>query len=207
MKYFVFDYGNVLKSKIYYEQMKDEPTCISAKYENDEKIQNLNKKYRNLYFSGEIDEKDFIKNVRPYFNCPNISEKEYIDNFKEVGMKYSKVNPDIDYIVNLVKSKNYKIYILSNIGKLQEDELLNDVGASRFDGIFLSFKLHQIKPDKGIYQTVINKIGANPKDVYFFDDKEENVKSANEMGINAYVADFNSVKRKVNEIIEKIQVS
>ena len=43
-----------------------------------------------------------------------------------------------------------------------------------------------MKPDDKIYQTVINEIDSDPKNIYFFDDKKINVDKGSLMGINSY---------------------
>lgn len=206
MKYFIFDYGHVLQSKIDYELIKNEPSEIAPKYENNEKVKELKDKFRKLYFSGKIETKEYVEDIKQYLNCPNITEQEYIKNFYEIGRKYSKTNPNLDYIIKLIRSKGYKIYVLSNIGENQEEELRKNIKAERFDKVFLSYEMKLIKPEPKIYQKVIKEIEANPKDMYFFDDKEENVIAAIKEGINAYVTDFYKVKEKVEEVINRIDL-
>ena len=51
------------------------------------------------------------------------------------------------------------------------------------DGYVLSYLEHQIKPYESIYNTLINRYILNPKESLFIDDKYENVKTANRLGI------------------------
>ncbi len=41
-----------------------------------------------------------------------------------------------------------------------------------------------IKPDRKIYEITLKKLGVKPEEVVFVDDKEENVKAAQDIGIN-----------------------
>lgn len=54
-----------------------------------------------------------------------------------------------------------------------------------FDHIFLSCDLGMIKPDKEVYQRVIDETGIPAKDILFFDDSITNCLGANALGIRA----------------------
>lgn len=51
---------------------------------------------------------------------------------------------------------------------------------------FPSHITHEIKPEKDAYLNVINTLGVDPGSIAFFDDIEENVIAAKEVGIDAY---------------------
>ena len=44
-----------------------------------------------------------------------------------------------------------------------------------------------VKPNHDIYNLVIDRYGLKKEETVFFDDREKNVISANEVGIKAYV--------------------
>lgn len=54
-----------------------------------------------------------------------------------------------------------------------------------FKKVFLSYKLGVRKPDKRAFEAVLREINFQPEEVIFIDDREENVKSARELGIHA----------------------
>ena len=45
--------------------------------------------------------------------------------------------------------------------------------------------MKKIKPDSGIYQCLLEKYGLRAEECLFFDDREENVAAARELGIQA----------------------
>lgn len=108
------------------------------------------------------------------------------ENFKNVCAPF-------DYSEELLKKLHdagCKIYILSNYGKrlfsLDKEifTFLNYV-----DGGIISAKVKQMKPDAGIYETLLNKYNINPTDAVFFDDRRENCEAARKFGITAVEVD------------------
>ena len=87
-------------------------------------------------------------------------------------------------IINYLKENGNIICLLSNLNEADYTYLQKAIDMSIFDKEFLSFKMHQIKPDKEIYEQVINELGTN--DFYFFDDSQRNVSGAENLGIKAY---------------------
>lgn len=98
----------------------------------------------------------------------------------------------LDMILEL--RKEYKIYLLSNTSVLHWnyacDKYFNAYKGHKlddfFDRAYTSFELHLLKPDKAIYQAVLDDTGMQPEEVFFLDDREDNCQSAREMGIHAY---------------------
>lgn len=53
-----------------------------------------------------------------------------------------------------------------------------------FDVTVFSCMEGLIKPDRKIYEITLKRLGVKPKEAVFIDDKEENVNSAKNIGIN-----------------------
>lgn len=98
----------------------------------------------------------------------------------------------LDAILEL--RKQYKVYLLSNTNVLHWEYArhkyfdrykgleLRDF----FDHAYTSYQMRLLKPDKAIYQSVLDDIGLKPQEVFFLDDRADNCRSAREMGINVY---------------------
>ncbi len=87
-------------------------------------------------------------------------------------------------VLSELKEKGVLLYILSNwsaetypIAEERFDFL------KWFDGKIISGEVGLVKPDLGIYKLLINRYNLNPHQTLFIDDKEENVKSAELLGI------------------------
>ncbi len=92
-------------------------------------------------------------------------------------------------------SKENQIFLLSNTNQIHVNYIINDILATYskniFDDIFnIQFYSQEIgmrKPDKNIYEFVQERINIPPSSIYFFDDKNENLKIPNEMNWNTFL--------------------
>ena len=99
-------------------------------------------------------------------------------------------------IIEQVK-KNYGIYLLSNSNEIHYDLFVRDLqlrfGYREFDELFhkayFSFDLHLLKPNPEIYEFVMNQHGLVPEETLFIDDKKENIKAAQNLGLKTYQLD------------------
>lgn len=98
-----------------------------------------------------------------------------------------EVDQNVVATVKKVRANGYKTLICTNnfparINGLQTRfEFLND-----FDGKAISYEVGSSKPDSGIYQKLIEVSGVNPDEIVYADDHEENITSAEKLGINAF---------------------
>jgi putative hydrolase of the HAD superfamily len=107
----------------------------------------------------------------------------------------------IDYIREL--KKNYKIAILSNVGTNQiRDKLLSKEEQELIDVFIFSYEVGMVKPDPGIYQIALEKLGVEPNECIFTDDGERNVEAAEALGIKAFLyTDFIQFKHDLQSVI------
>jgi len=54
-----------------------------------------------------------------------------------------------------------------------------------FEQTVLSFEVRSMKPERAIYEAAIERAGVAPEEIFFTDDREENVAGALEAGIDA----------------------
>lgn len=88
--------------------------------------------------------------------------------------------------VKRLKEKGYKLYILSNYGSELFEQHTGDLPfRALMDGAVVSYQVNYTKPDKAIYEHLLNKYSLNGEESIFFDDMKENVESARRCGINA----------------------
>jgi putative hydrolase of the HAD superfamily len=76
--------------------------------------------------------------------------------------------------------------ILSNMG----DSVLENIQRefdwlSRFDVLVWSYQLGMAKPDPAIYLHALEKLGTQPEETLFIDDKQVNIDAARDLGIRA----------------------
>ena len=82
-----------------------------------------------------------------------------------------------------MKANNYRIYLLSNINPYTHDFVKTSGLFDIVDGYVLSYLEHKIKPYESIYNILINRYNLIPEECLFVDDKEDNIITANRLGI------------------------
>jgi HAD superfamily hydrolase (TIGR01509 family) len=65
-----------------------------------------------------------------------------------------------------------------------------------FGDIFISSDIGLIKPDPEIFKFCVDKLGVDPSECVFIDDKKKNTESANSVGMNAYLFEDNESFKK-----------
>lgn len=133
---------------------------------------------------GEISVQEHINSLK---NEKDFNDISYILKKENLIKSYPLIKNNFEYIKGLRK-RGYKLFLLTNIIEDSYNyinELINI--DETFDGGIYSYQEHLIKPDYDIYNLLINRFNLNKDETIFFDDKEKNVKAANEVGIKSYV--------------------
>lgn len=88
--------------------------------------------------------------------------------------------------VRELKQAGYKIYLLSNYSEYlferhtQYADFLEDI-----DGKLVSYMVKMAKPEREIYEALVDKFRLKPEECLFFDDRKENVEAAEAFGIQS----------------------
>ena len=87
----------------------------------------------------------------------------------------------------------YMVYLLSNTNSIHWDYVCKNAFNYRgfrvkdyFEETFLSYVMHLAKPDKAIFEKVLQDANLLPEETLFIDDSEANCKAADEVGIHAH---------------------
>ncbi len=71
------------------------------------------------------------------------------------------------------------------------------------DGKVVSSHVKAIKPDEKIYKCLFEKYDLKPEECIFFDDREKNIKTARNLGMNAFVFEgYDKAMEIVNSLID-----
>ncbi len=80
----------------------------------------------------------------------------------------------------------YRTYILSNYPeKLYDIHTEGRPFLHMMDGSVVSWTIHEIKPEPGIYRHLLDTYDLDPSECLFFDDRADNTQGARDLGINA----------------------
>jgi putative hydrolase of the HAD superfamily len=112
--------------------------------------------------------------------------------------------PGVEQLLEELWEGKYKMACLSNTNILHWNSV---EGKSIFEKYFckqfLSFELGFVKPDKEIYQHVMETLHCKGDDILYFDDSKKNIEAALQLGWNAvHVQNFDDLLMKVKSILE-----
>lgn len=123
----------------------------------------------------------------------------------EVELSTVKYYKDVVSYAHSLKDK-CKIAILSNLMPFDKKRINDQYDLSKFDYVYLSFEVGTRKPNKDIYQYVLNDLNVLPENILFIDDDENNILTAKELGWNtckAFGYELDVIKGKVEEFLKR----
>lgn len=195
IKVLLFDLGGVvidIDPKIAISELKKISSKTATEFkEMDYRYETFNSdlsKFFNAYEKGEISDQSFRDGLRSAGNFDLDDEK--IDEIWNLVIV--KIHSDILELILQLKKK-YSIMILSNTNSIHKyffNKLCSDLHGKTFDklfdNVFYSFELKCRKPDKEIYDKVVEESKYLPREIIFFDDMKENLVECKKMGMSTY---------------------
>ena len=137
---------------------------------------------------GEISADEFRASIRK--NSSVSLTDEEVDSLWNL-MLLEIPREKLELILDL-RSK-YMVYLLSNTNSIHWDYVCKNAFNYRgfrmddyFEETFLSYEMHLAKPDKAIFEKMLNDANLLPEETLFIDDLEANCKAAEEIGIHAH---------------------
>ena len=121
---------------------------------------------------GKISPDEFWGKV----GVPSALEDEFLSRHR--------LNLGVTELLTEAKRKNISVWCLSNdVGRWSE-KIRSNLGVEEFlQGSVISGDVGIRKPDKGIYETLIQSSGYKIEEILFIDDREKNVNAARDLGI------------------------
>ncbi len=191
---YIFGLGNVLVIPMNVEKLYEKLEC-GISYQ--EFLMFFQKDYSVIdAHKGLISDETHIEKLLAFAKSRKTIE-EYKKIYKDA--KNGLFKETVDVIENL-KKDGKKVCLLSNLRKIDFDWFKTIYDVSKFDELFLSYEMHMNKPDKRIYETVIEKLKISPYQIYFFDDNSENILSAKSCEINGYCVTGDNIKNTFEKI-------
>lgn len=182
IKNVIFDLGNVLisfKPKEFFEK-KNYPENFRTKIISD--IFNSPEWLR--LDNGDINTEEAINNIA-LSSTLNKEEIRHIFNLR------TEIMFPLDLNVKLLpdlKKRGYKLYFLSNFPIDIFEEIKTGYYFFRhFDGGVISSEVKFSKPDKRIYEILLEKYSLLPEESLFIDDIEINVRAAEKTGMKGLI--------------------
>jgi glucose-1-phosphatase len=182
IKNIVFDLGNVLISfkPSEYLDRKDYPENLKSKILSEI----FSSKEWLLLDNGDITTSEAIESIS---STSSLTKEEITGIF---DLRTDLIFP-IDQNVKLLpelKKQGYKLYFLSNFPLDVFEDIKSDYYFFRFfDGGIISAEAKSSKPDKRIYEILIEKYDIVPGESLYIDDLEANVKTAELLGMKGLI--------------------
>ena len=189
-KVFVFDLGNVIVRPMSVKKLYEMLDCkvsyeeFSNYFKKDKSVEDVHK--------GLISTEEHIAKIIKFSGSTKKID-EYIDIF--TGPIRNGLFEDTIEIINNLKKNNQKICMLSNLRKIDFEWFETQYDINNFDKLYLSYEMHLVKPDKDIYEEMIKDLNTEVENIYFFDDNQDNINAAKELGINAYCVTGDTIKK------------
>ena len=106
--------------------------------------------------------------------------------------------PGMQKLIDDISKTDKKLYLLSNISigfanTYKTVPWINEL-LSKFDGLVLSGTIGLVKPNKDIFEYVLEKFDLKADECLFIDDNAQNIEGAKSAEINGYLFDGDSEK-------------
>ena len=200
IKTIIFDFGGVLLNL-------NMQACVDAFVRlGYNKIEELIDHYKQkglflLFEEGKIAADDFFTELQKIVGL-HVSIKD----LKQAYLSFLGDLPQSKLNLILELRKTHKVYMLSNINQFIFEhckktyfETDNHVFEDYFDKAYLSFEMGVCKPDKLIFEKMIDDAKITPNQCLFLDDGEKNIETAKKLGFHTrlvksredfYLSDF-----------------
>lgn len=143
-----------------------------------------------LYEIGKISTEEFIAFYSSKF--PHLTKQQLIDAWNFILRDFPKYR--LKFLQKLAKEQRYKLILLSNTNDMHIDFIKANVSfyedfKNCFDQFYLSQEIHLRKPNRDIFDFVLDNNNLKPEQCFFVDDTKENTDTAKSLGINVWNID------------------
>lgn len=121
---------------------------------------------------------------------PDISDEQIAWAYGEflTGIPVEKLRQ-----IDRLRSRGIRTWVLSNNNPASMEVIRKMFTADGkrmddyFDGVFLSYEMHELKPGEAIFRKMIEASGMQPAETLFIDDGQRNIDSARRLGFTVYM--------------------
>lgn len=182
IKNIVFDFGNIFLNLDLEGAINNSLKILKLK-----KIPEEVTAVNSLYEQGLISTEEFIAFYAENFT--HLSSEEIIDAWNFM-LKDFPINR-LEFLINLKKTSNYKLILLSNTNELHIDWVKKHISIydnfkNCFDTFYLSHEINLRKPNADIFEFVLKENKIKAENTLFIDDNADNIKTAAKLGYHVW---------------------
>lgn len=146
-----------------------------------------------------------------------LTTEELLDGFIENAPKYEvqireafgKIEKTIELLphsmewVENLKARGYHLYIISNYGEYTYEQTEHKLKFLPYmDGTIFSFQYKMIKPDRAIYEKLLEKFELKAEECVFIDDSLANVVAAKQAGFHGiHFQNYEQAKAELDRLL------
>ncbi|MDY5324815.1 MAG: HAD family phosphatase [Succinivibrio sp.] len=200
IKNVVFDFGGVLldwNPRYFYKSI----------FNDDQKMEYFLQNIATSTWNAQMDK------GRSFEECMKELAEQYPE-YKEPIMLYRKgwetmlkgpIESSMRVLDAVMNAQKFKVYGLTNWSAETFPGTFNKYKfLQKFEGIVVSGEEQMIKPEKGIYLTLIERYNLVPEETFFMDDNIQNVETALSRGINA--VQFTGTDKNLEQIAKILNI-
>jgi HAD superfamily hydrolase (TIGR01509 family) len=142
-----------------------------------------------LYEAGKISSSTFVSYYQQ--NFPTTTKKQLETAWNAIILDFPAHR--LQFIEDLAKKSQYQLILLSNTNELHIKKVIENMGIERykrfkksFHQFYLSHEIQLRKPEKEIYQFVLDANSLKANECLFIDDTFENTEAAKAAGIHVW---------------------
>jgi epoxide hydrolase-like predicted phosphatase len=176
----IFDLGGVLVSS---DCEKVDAIIARALGINIKKFRLVVKEYKGDLTKGRLILLDFYSNLIKKLKIKDYAAEDILKiHMKIMDKIHNKINKKILFLIKKLR-RNYRVVCLVNT-ELEIASLARKKGLyNYFYKAYVSTEMGMKKPDSEIYLAVLKDLNCKPQNALFIDDKKENIKGAEKIGI------------------------
>lgn len=148
------------------------------------------------YDRGVVTYDEVIASLADYNTC----ERELAERNLQRSILTQEEIPATKSLIADLKAAGYSLYVLSNMSLEFIEFLRKKEVYSHFDGEVVSCMEHVVKPEKEIYNRLVERYVLKPEETLFIDDRKKNTATARELGWQGYDFDHRNPEASCAEL-------
>lgn len=141
------------------------------------------------YEKGQVATTTFLAEVSTYF--PKATHPDLIHAWNSILLDFPLYR--LEFIEALAQEKTHRLFMLSNTNALHINEVRKKMGAENylrfkrvFEAFYLSHEIGMRKPDRAIFEFILQQNDLVATETLFVDDTSENTHAAAKLGIKTW---------------------
>ncbi len=182
MKNIVFDFGGVL---VHYDFKRFFRTYFSSDEETERFMHNVFNHANTELDRGVESPSHIISRTKRTWPEYKVPLDALLERYEDI---FTGEIEGMAELMDSLKEQGFTLLGLSNWSALVERIMRKyPTLFGKLDGMLISKDVHLLKPDRDIYQAFCDKFGVKAEECIFIDDKEENIRGAQQYGMQGIV--------------------